>query len=142
MWGYHAKCESKRLQNKEVFTLHGCKPLWCKSFWDRFDYSRGYRPLSAAAGCRDDTSERFTPVTVPEKSDAELAAEGRSCSQQWRRARSETLSGSSNDVQLRATVYACDTPGDWVLGAIDNGEYSAPLLDVICYSERRAPACN
>lgn len=110
--------------------------------FDRFDYSRGYRPLSAASGCRDDASERFTPVTVPEKSDAELAAEGRSCSQQWRRARSETLSGSSNDVQLRATVYACDTPGDWVLGAIDNGEYSEPLLDVICKFERRAPACN
>ena len=111
--------------------------------YEEFESEFGYDRY--ARDCRNKALVQFTPKTIPKpavKSDAQLAAEGRSCSQQWRRARSETLSGSSNDVQLRATVYACDTPGDWVLGAIDNGEYSEPLLDVICKFERRAPACN
>lgn len=104
-----------------------------------FDYKR------IAFRCRSDALEKFTPKSIPtpaSKSDAELAAEGRSCSQQWSRARSETLSGSSNDVQLRATVYACEAASEWVLGAIDNGEYSDFLLDVICAVERRAPSCQ
>jgi len=115
---------------------------------DVIGYSvRNYDDL--AWGCRDDALDQYTPKTVPRTvpkpaaaSDAELAAEGRSCSQQWERASAETRRGGSSDVQLRGTVYACDTPGDWALGAIDNGEYSEFLLDVICAVEGRAPACN
>jgi len=96
----------------------------------------------AAWECYRDADARATPTTQPkppQKSDAELAAEGRSCSQQWRRARSETLSGSSNDVQLRATVYACATWDEWFLEAVENGEYSDSLLAAICTVERNAP---
>jgi hypothetical protein len=97
--------------------------------------------------CIVEAETKFAPVTVPEpieKSDAELAAEGRSCSQQWKRANTETLSGSSNDVQLRATVYACDTWDDWFLEAFELGEYSDSLLATICYVEENAPdaLCN
>ena len=101
----------------------------------------------SAYKCLNDAQNKFAPVTVPEpvkKSDAELAAEGRSCSQQWKRANTETLSGSSNDVQLRATVYACDTWDDWFLEAFELGEYSDSLLSTICYVEENAPdaLCN
>ena len=107
-------------------------------------YSDIYR---IAFECLDELQIKFAPVTVPEpieKSDAELAAEGRSCSQQWKRANTETLSGSSNDVQLRATVYACDTWDDWFLEAVELGEYSDSLLATICYVEENAPdaLCN
>ena len=84
------------------------------------------------------------PVTpeIIEKSDAELLAEGKTCSQQWRHARSETLSGTSDDSRLRATVYACKTWDDWFLGAIENSEYNDSLLAVICASEPNAPLCG
>lgn len=80
-------------------------------------------------------------MTVPEpieKSDAELATEGRSCSQQWKRANTKFLSGSSNDVQLRATVYACDTWDDWFLEALKWEEYNDNFSASICYVEENS----
>ena len=101
----------------------------------------------SAYKCLNDAQNKFAPVTVPEpvkKSDAELAAEGNSCSRQWRRAHAETLSGGASDVQLRATLYACDTLEDWITEALVNGEYSDYLLPVLCGSEENAPnaLCN
>lgn len=113
---------------------------------DNVEKVDNYRDLERrATECQNDALERVTPKTVSKpakKSDAALVAEGRSCNEQWRRARSETLSGGSSDVQLRATVHACNTSSEWVLGAIDNGEYSDALLDVICAVESKAPACD
>ena len=77
-----------------------------------------------------------------ERSDAESLAEGNTCSKQWRYARAETLSGTSDDSRLRATVYACKTWDDWFLGAVENGEYNDYLLAVICASEPNAPLCG
>ena len=97
--------------------------------------------------CQSKSLKKFreaTPTTqVPiKRSDAESLAEGNTCSQQWRLARSETLSGTSDDSRLRATVYACKTYYDWFLGAIENSEYNDSLLAVICASEPNAPLCG
>lgn len=105
------------------------------------------RLKDSAIDCLNDARDKFAPVTVPEppkKSDAELAAEGKSCSRQWRSAHAETLSGGASDVQLRATLYACDTLEDWITEALINGEYSDYLLPVLCGSEKNAPyaLCN
>ncbi len=97
------------------------------------------RPLS---DCRNAAYERIAPTTTApprERSDAELAAEGKTCAQQWRSAARETASGGSQDVQLRGTLYACDTFEDWVIEAFNNGEYSDYLIDVACASEPNAP---
>lgn len=98
-------------------------------------------------GCASIAKSKVKVVTsttqVPiERSDAESLAEGNTCSKQWRYARAETLSGTSDDSRLRATVYACKTWDDWFLGAVENGEYNDYLLAVICDSEPNAPLCG
>jgi hypothetical protein len=51
-----------------------------------------------------------TATAAPrERSDAEIVAEGKTCAQQWRSAARETASDGSQDVQLRGTLYACET---------------------------------
>jgi len=95
--------------------------------------------------CRDKATRAIAPATTAApriKSDAETVAEGNSCSKQWRRAASETASGSSNDVELRGTLYACNTLEDWITEAIRKGEYSDYLLAAACAFERDAPLCG
>lgn len=97
--------------------------------------------------CADKQKEKFPEASTgvqgtSPKSDAELLAEGNTCNQQWRYARAETLSGTSDDSRLRATVYACKTWDDWFLGAIENSEYNDSLLAIICASEPNAPLCG
>jgi hypothetical protein len=97
--------------------------------------------------CAYKQKEKFPEVSIAvhgtsQKSEAESLAEGKTCSQQWRLARAETLSGTSDDSRLRATVYACKTWDDWFLGAIENSEYNDSLLAVICASEPNAPLCG
>ena len=92
--------------------------------------------------CKDKAYERIAPTTTTaprERSDAEIVAEGKTCAQQWRSAARETASGGSQDVQLRGTLYACDTFEDWVTEAFNNGEYSDYLLPVACADEPGAP---
>jgi len=125
-------------------------------FWDETLYSIEYKVseedfriiLSIVQDCAyKNKKSKFweaSPVIpeLVEKSDAELLAEGNTCNQQWRYARAETLSGTSDDSRLRATVYACKTWDDWFLGAIENSEYNDSLLAVICASEPNAPLCG
>jgi len=95
--------------------------------------------------CLNQAKYEIAPTTTAApriKSDAEIVAEGNSCSKQWQRAAIETASGSSNDVQLRGTLYACNTLEDWITGAIRKGEYSDYLLAAACAFERDAPLCG
>ena len=103
------------------------------------------------SNCAYEEKKKYPKDTVPannvtqesnepnQSSDAELLAEGKSCSQQWRHARAESLSGTSDDSRLRATVHACKTLDEWILGAVENEEYSEYLLAAICASEPNAP---
>jgi hypothetical protein len=98
---------------------------------------------SDAYECYKDAFALSTPPTTSpprQKSEAEIAAEGNTCAQQWRRAHSETLSGGSSDIQLRGTLYACTSLEDWVSEAFAVGEYSDGLLQVACLFEPDAPS--
>ncbi len=94
--------------------------------------------------CSNANYERLVPTTtikasVAEPSGAEAEAEGRTCAQQWGRAHTETMSGGDQDIQLRATLYACDSVEDWTKEAINNGEWSDYLQMVACALEAGAP---
>jgi hypothetical protein len=142
------------LKNKTARSLSRGKELF--KTWDNYSeqiqlifkdvYISGRSIDEVKAGarkCFDDAYAISTPPTTSApriKSDAEIAAGGNTCAQQWRRARSETLSGGSRDVQLRGTLYACNTFEDWIDGALQVGEYSDGLLDVACLFEPDAPS--
>jgi len=114
---------------------------------DKYDIPSENSPYfslrSPIEDCLDEAYQRIAPTTTAaprERSDAEIAAEGKTCAQQWRSAARETARGGSENLQLLGTLYACNSLEDWVTEAFNNGEYSDLLLPVACASEPNAPS--
>jgi hypothetical protein len=80
-----------------------------------------------------------TKTTLPDSPTSSVLAIS-NCARQWNKARDETLAGGYSDLELRRTIFSCESVSEWTSEARRVGEFSPNLLTSICLLTGNPPS--